>query len=475
VAGLVGRRPAASRRVLGVAEVVAGLRGLLEEEIGRLFVAGEIGDLHRARSGHLYFVLKDDTARLRAALFRGDASRLPFEPEEGLEVIAFGSLSVYPARGDLQLIVRRLEPLGQGALQLAVEQLRARLEAEGLFDPARKRTPPAFPRRIGVVTSPVGAALRDVLQVSGHRFPGVPLVLAPTRVQGEGAEHEIVAALEAVQRVPGVDVVLVVRGGGSFEDLLAFQTETVARAIAACRVPVVCGVGHEVDVTLADLAADLRAPTPSAAAALALPDREALLAQLGRDRRRLVAAARGRLDRARLALGRDLRGLRAHAPRARLGWQRARLERARRGLARAWTRRAALGASRLGALDRRLARGPEGLLETRRSRLAGAGASLVPCARRAVGEGRGRLATAAAALEALSPLAVLARGYAIAQREDGAIVRRAAEVAPGERLTLRLHQGRLSARVEAVHEDAGAEPRQAAKPPDSKPERPPQV
>lgn len=468
---LPGRRPAAPRRVLGVSEVVAGLRGLLEEEIGRLWVAGEIGDLHRARSGHTYFVLKDDTARLRAALFRADAARLPFEPEEGLAVIAFGALSVYPARGELQLVVRSLEPRGQGALRLAIEQLRARLEAEGLFDPARKRTPPAFPRRIGVVTSPVGAALRDVLEVSGQRFPGVPLVLAPTRVQGDGAEREIAAALAAVERVADVDVVLLVRGGGSFEDLVAFQTEAVARAVAACRVPVVCGVGHEVDVTLADLAADLRAPTPSAAAAAALPDREALADRLARDRRRLLAAARSRVARARLQHGRDLRGLRAHAPRARLGWQRERLARAVHALARAWARRAEGEAGRLARARGRLDRAPAALLAGRRARTDAADAALAPAARRAVRDGRQRLAAAAAGLEALSPLAVLARGYAIARREGGAIVRRAADVAPGDRLALRLHEGRVDVRVEAVH---GA-PEDGAKPADSKGERPRRV
>ena len=199
-------------------------------------MVGEISNLHRARSGHSYFTLKDDEAQIRAALFRGVAQRLPFDPEDGLEVVVFGDLTLYPSRGDLQIVVRSLEPRGQGALQLAFEQLRARLEAEGLFAPELKRPLPEFPRRVGVVTSPTGAAIRDVIQVTGQCFPSIPLLVAPTRVQGEGAEEEIAAALELVAG-RGVDVILLVRGGGSLEDLFAFNTERVARAIRACPVP----------------------------------------------------------------------------------------------------------------------------------------------------------------------------------------------------------------------------------------------
>jgi exodeoxyribonuclease VII large subunit len=254
-------------RPFRVSELVGGLRELLEEEVGRVWVVGEISNLRRAPSGHCYFTLKDDQAQLRAALFRSAAVRLPFDPEDGLEVVVEAEVTVYAQRGDLQLIVRQMEPRGQGALQLAFEQLRARLEAEGLFDPARKRALPAWPRRVGVVTSPSGAAVRDVIQVSGRRMPGIALLIAPARVQGDGAEDEIAAALAALGRVPDVDVILLVRGGGSLEDLRPFNTERVARAIAAARVPVVAGVGHEADVSIADLAADARAPTPSAGSA----------------------------------------------------------------------------------------------------------------------------------------------------------------------------------------------------------------
>ncbi|HSJ97982.1 MAG TPA: exodeoxyribonuclease VII large subunit, partial [Myxococcota bacterium] len=258
--------------MLRVAELVGALRALVEDVVGRVWVVGEISNLRRAASGHLYFTLKDDEAQLRSVLFRADAERLAFAPADGLEVLAFAEATVYGSRGDLQLLVRRLEPRGQGALRLAFEQLRARLEAEGLFAAARKRPLPPLPRRIGVVTSLHGAAVRDVIEVTGARWPSVPLLVADARVQGPGAEYEIVEALQLLATRPDVDVILLVRGGGSLEDLWPFNSETVARALVRCPVPVVSGVGHETDFTIADLVADARAPTPSAAAALVLPD-----------------------------------------------------------------------------------------------------------------------------------------------------------------------------------------------------------
>jgi exodeoxyribonuclease VII large subunit len=396
------------RRVLSVGELVSELKSLLEDEFGRVWVVGEISNLHRARSGHSYFTLKDDEAQIRAALFRGVAQRLPFDPEDGLEVVVFGDLTLYPSRGDLQIVVRSLEPRGQGALQLAFEQLRARLEAEGLFAPELKRPLPEFPSRVGVVTSPAGAAIRDVIQVTGQRFPSIPLLVAPTRVQGEGAEEEIAAALELVA-ARGADVILLVRGGGSFEDLFAFNTERVARAIRACPVPVVSGVGHEIDVTICDLVADARGPTPSAAAALALPDRRAQATRLDRDGRRLRAATLGLVDRAARQLSRARESLRAHAPSARLLAHRVRLEAAANALQRGIAAHATGSAARLAAVSARL--------------------------------------------DALSPLAVLSRGYAIVYREPGgAIVRRAREVSGGDALRLRVAEGEIDATVSAVRE-----------------------
>ncbi|MFP6640984.1 MAG: exodeoxyribonuclease VII large subunit, partial [Myxococcota bacterium] len=220
------------RRVYAVSDLLSGLNSLLEDRVGRVWVAGEVSALSRPRSGHVYFTLADDRARIRAALFRGTAGKLPFELKDGLEVLVYADVSIYDERGDLQLVIRKLEPRGQGALQLAFEQLRRRLAEEGLFESARKRSLPAFPDRVGVVTSPTSAAVRDVIEVSGLRFPTTPLLISPTRVQGEGAEHELAAALEAVAAYPGVDVVLLVRGGGSLEDLSCFNSEVLARAVA---------------------------------------------------------------------------------------------------------------------------------------------------------------------------------------------------------------------------------------------------
>jgi exodeoxyribonuclease VII large subunit len=398
---------AAGVPIFTVGDLLAGLRELLEERVGRVWVVGEISNLHRAGSGHVYFTLKDDAGQLRAALFRSAARRLTFEPEDGLEVLAYGDLSVYEARGDLQIIVRQLEPRGEGALRLAFEQLRRRLEAEGLFDPARKREPPRAPRSIGVVASPTSAALRDVLQVTGRRCPALPILIAPTRVQGEGAEQEIVAALEALGEHDELDVILLVRGGGSLEDLQAFNTELVARAIARASLPVVCGVGHEVDVTIADLSADLRAPTPSAAAELVAPDRQALRRMLERDWRRLGQAMARSLERCGARLARERDAVAMLAPSARLAAQRARLRQLARSLER--------------AARARLARYRAGLAEH------------------------------VARLQTLSPLAVLARGYALVRRaRDGAIVRRADQLEAGERLAVRVAEAELEASVEAV-------------------------
>jgi exodeoxyribonuclease VII large subunit len=393
--------------VYSVSQALAGLKGLLQDRVGRLWVSGEVSNLRVPASGHAYFTLKDDAAQLRAVLFRGAARRLAFDPEDGLEVLAYGELTVYEPRGDLQLIVQQLEPRGRGALQLAFEQLRRRLEVEGLFAAERKQALPAWPGVVGVVTSRGAAALRDVVHVVERRFPAQPLLLAPSRVQGVGAEDELGAALAALDAQPDVEVILLVRGGGSLEDLQPFNTERVARAIAACSTPVVSGVGHEVDVTIADLAADLRAATPSAAAAAALPDRERVAIRLDRDARRLVAAGRRAVERSRDRADAGAEALRMQAPRERLAARRA-------GLV---------------AAGRALRREVRALLATRAAGMA----------------------AAAGRLETLSPLGVVARGYAIVQRaDDGAIVRRAGEVSAGDALRVRLAEGELDARVESV-------------------------
>lgn len=443
------------RRIFQVAELAAGIKRLLEQEIGRVWVVGEIADLFRARSGHCYFILKDGKAQLRAVLFRGNLARIPFDPEDGLEVVAEAELGFYEPRGDVQLIVRSLEPRGQGALQLAFEQLRNRLEAEGLFDPAAKRELPTWPKRIGVVTSTAGAALHDVLQVTGRRAPGIPLVVAPTRVQGEGAEIEIVAALEAVGRLPDVDVVLLVRGGGSLEDLKAFNTERVARAIRACPHPVVSGVGHEIDLTIADLAADARAPTPSAAAELAVPDTWPWIQRLDREADRLAHAVTAVVDRRRLALAQLAETLQTHAPHARLSAQRERLRANRIALEAAWRREHEGLRARLHESHGRLGRAAGALVPERTERLAGLRARLDRAARVAAAEQAGRLRELAGRLHALSPLAVLSRGFAIVRRAaDGAILRRPQDAAPGDRLRVQLQEGQLEAEVVAPESES---------------------
>jgi exodeoxyribonuclease VII large subunit len=392
------------RSILGVGQLIAGLSGLIAHHVGRVWVVGEISNLHSARSGHSYFTLKDEEGQMRAALFRGNARNVRFELEEGLEVVAEAEVSIYAARGDLQLIVRSLEPRGVGALQLAFEQLRRRLDAAGLFDQEKKLPIPTHPRRIGVVTSPTSAAVRDVLKVAGRRFPAIPILISPTRVQGEEAPAEIAAAIARVAKASDVDVILIARGGGSIEDLWAFNTEIVAKAIAASAIPIVTGVGHETDTTIADLVADARAPTPSAAAALCTPDGAALGALLNRDIRRLVVAVERRIETQRDRVSRLRAVLRARSPQARVAAARMREARARG---------AASAAIRAG-LDR----------------------------------SRARLAATAARLDALSPLAVLGRGYALVRRtEDGRIVRAASDVGLGDRLELRLASGRISAQV----------------------------
>jgi exodeoxyribonuclease VII large subunit len=396
-----------SPNVYTVSDLLGGLKRLLAERVGRVWVVGELSDVHVARSGHIYFSLADDAGRLRCALFRSAARGLAFEPEDGIEVLVYGDITVYEARGDLQLIARRVEPRGLGALQLAFEQLRRRLEAEGLFDIERKRPLPALPARVGVVTSATGAALHDVLEVTGRRFPAIPILIAATRVQGDGAEDEIAGAIDALVAHGGVDLILVVRGGGSIEDLRPFNTETVARAVERATVPVISGVGHEVDVTICDLVADVRAPTPSAAAELAVPAAAGFRGDLRSAWRRLERAVHRAVERAVGVLSRERDALRVLAPSARVASGRVRLRAAARALVRA--------------------------------------------ARQRRDRGQASLAELGGRLDSLSPLAVLARGYGLVRRaEDGGIVRSAADVKRGDRLAIRVAQAELEAVLEAA-------------------------
>src|SRR6266581_1563950 len=287
------------RRVYTVSELTASIKTTLEEGFPMMWVEGEISNLRTPGSGHAYFTLKDEGAQISAVLFRGRGRRLRFGLEDGMQVLAFGGLDVYAARGQYQLVVEMMEPKGLGALQLAFEQLKRRLEAEGLFDEGRKRPLPAFPRVIGVVTSPTGAAIRDILNIIGRRFGNLRILIAPVRVQGDEAPGEILQALLNLQEVVELDVIIVGRGGGSIEDLWAFNDERVARAIAGCRVPVISGVGHETDFTIADFVADLRAPTPSAAAELVVQEKLQVARALVSLYEALKQAMASRLERER--------------------------------------------------------------------------------------------------------------------------------------------------------------------------------
>ncbi len=389
-----------------VAALTAYIKDALETDpaLQRVWVTGEISNLSRAASGHLYFTLKDSQAALGCVMWRSTAARLTWQPAHGAAVLAQGRIAVYAPQGRYQLYVDHLQPAGVGDLHARFEALRDRLRAEGLFDAERKRPLPEFPHTVGVVTSPQAAALRDVLNVLRRRYPLVRVLLSPTLVQGEQAPAQIVAALRALDARDDVDLILLVRGGGSLEDLWAFNDEAVARAVAACRHPVISGVGHETDFTIADFVADLRAPTPSAAAELAVPDQADLRQRIGAWQGRLQAAIGQHLTEARRALDRQQQALQRLSPRARLDAHRQQVDELTRRLEQAWDHHLAL----------------------RRSALAGWEARLA----------------------SLSPLATLERGYALVRRrEDGALVRSVEQVQPGDALTLRLHDGELGAIV----------------------------
>mgnify|MGYP001204866245 CR=1 FL=1 len=392
--------------VLTVGALTLAIQGLLGDAFSDVVVRGQVSNLRRQSSGHLYFSLKDDDAQLVCAMWRSYANRLRFRPEDGQEVVASGRIDVYPPHGKYQMIVEELAPLGLGELHVRFEQLKRALAAEGLFDPDRKRELPLLPRRVVVITSPTSAAVRDFLRIARRRAPGAWITVYPVRVQGDEAVAEVAQALADVPRLGGADVVVVARGGGSIEDLWAFNEERVARAIAACPVPVVSAVGHETDVTIADFVADARAATPSEAAELVFPETTELVARLADDAARLRRAADERLVRAR-------ERLRALAATAALGRPLDRMRRAAQDLDE-WERRGG------DALVRRVARAREGV------------------------------ASLAGHLEAVSPLAVLARGYSITRRAgDRAPLTDAADVRPGEHVVTRLARGELHARVVA--------------------------
>lgn len=452
--------------VLSVSQLNDSVRELLEFNYGRLWLRGEVSNLSAPSSGHLYFTLKDDHAQVRAAMFKGArvASRLQQPPRNGQQVLVRARVSLYAPRGDYQLLVEHLEDAGRGALQQAFEMLKARLAAEGLFAPERKRALPASPRGVALVTSPSGAAVRDILQVLARRAPDLPVQLVPVPVQGAEAPPAIVQALTLLgelhrngfrdsegQPVAPFDVVIVARGGGSLEDLWAFNDEAVVRALAALPVPVVSGVGHEIDFTIADFVVDVRAPTPSAAAELVSPDRAQLRARL-----RELELGLQRSLRRQLARGHEqvmqLRG-RLKSPARRLEEQRQRLDeldlRLQRGLRRELHRQRRL----LDGWQARLrAREPGQQLRRLGLQHQSLQARLAPAMQRLLAARGDRLAQLADRASLSSPLQVVARGYAIIKGEDGRVVRGRAEVVAGERIHLQVRDGEIAATVTATRE-----------------------
>ena len=445
------QEPRSARRIWPVRELVSQVRELVEREYGDVWVEGEISNFRPAPSGHVYFTLKDADAQLPVVLFRRQAMLLRFRAEDGLHVLVRGRVSVYEQRGQMQLVAETMEPVGAGSLQLAFEQLKERLKAEGLFDAQRKRPLPPFPRTVGIITSPTGAVVRDFLNIVARRHSGLSVLLCPVSVQGDSAPAEIEAALAELNASGLVDAIVLARGGGSLEDLAAFNSERVARAIASSRLPVVSAVGHETDFTIADFVADLRAPTPSAAAELITEAQHKIAEHLATQAHRLDRAARFQLLQARQRLTR-LPVSRAESRMAgllrrleqRLDDLTFRLEAAANGLLRQRQRQVAELAAAV------LRHDPRQSLAQARQRLQAFRTRLDRSLERRLHASAAHLSALDARLNSLSPLAVLDRGYALVLDAQGLVVRSMTQVAPGDQVFTRLFDGAFISRVEAA-------------------------
>ncbi|HLD66178.1 MAG TPA: exodeoxyribonuclease VII large subunit [Pseudomonas sp.] len=437
------------REVLTVSQLNGRARVLLEDVFASIWVEGEISNLAKPASGHLYFTLKDSQAQVRCALFRQNAARVRQALRDGLAVRVRGKVSLFEGRGDYQLILDSVEPAGDGALRLAFEALKEKLGAEGLFASERKQPLPAHPQRIGIVSSPTGAVIRDIISVFRRRAPQVQLTLIPTAVQGREATAQIVRALQLADG-RGFDALILARGGGSLEDLWSFNEEAVVRAVAACATPIVCAVGHETDVSISDFAADVRAPTPSAAAELLAPDSGDLRLRLLGLHRRLILRLQDRLRRDRQQLENLSRRLRH--PGERLRQQAQRVDDLDMRLRRAFERQINSRRERLLRLETRLSgQHPQRSLALLRQRLDSLAERLPRAMREALKERRLRLQSQVQTLQVVSPLATLGRGYSILLDERGQAIRSAVQTQPGQRLHARLGEGRLDVRVEDNH------------------------
>lgn len=395
-----------------VLELTRYLKNKIESDhlLANLWVKGEISNFKRAASGHVYLTLKDASSCIRVVMFRSRARGLAFVPEDGMSVRVRGYVTIFERDGQYQLYAEEMEPDGSGALFAALERLKKKLAAEGLFDQARKRKPPRFPACVGIVTSPTGAAVRDMLNILRRRWPALRIMLAPVKVQGENASSEISAAINMLNRMPGIDVIIVGRGGGSIEELWAFNSETVARSIAASRIPVISAVGHETDFTIADLAADMRSPTPSAAAEMAVPDRREIAGLLNLYRRRMARSVQQQVVMYRRRVDVCARSRVLARPVAHLCDQRRQL---------------------VDTLEKQLQRST---------------------AENVRGKGH-QLSLLVGRLNALSPLSTLARGYSYTTGPDGTVLREAERVSPGDGVKVHLHRGSLSCTVQKVDND----------------------
>ena len=414
-----------NRKIYRVSEITRLIRVALENEFGSLWIEGEVSNLRRPSSGHLYFTLKDESAQIASVFFKGSQRALAFELKDGLKIRIYGEISVYEASGQYQIIVRKVEEAGKGSLQEAFEALKKKLAAEGLFDESRKKLIPVLPRHVGIVTSPTGAAIHDILSILSRRFPNLHIVIAPVKVQGEGAAQEIAAAIDLLNERGGLDVIIVARGGGSLEDLWCFNEEVVARAIARSRIPTISAVGHEIDFTISDFVADLRAPTPSAAAELMVGQKMAFEETLRQISMRLARALRQQAQevrsRLRIAAG-------------------SYVFREPRNLVRQFIQR--IDSLRAGMVRQLQAAGQD-----RRQRLDGCNLRMVhEAGLRTIGL-RQDIRRLSSQLKALSPVAVLDRGFSITRLESGAIIRDAAGVGVGEVLRTQVARGTLESKV----------------------------
>ncbi len=409
------------------------IKQTLETSVGSVWVEGEISNVRRPASGHYYFTIKDENAQISAVLFRGNQRDLAFQLKDGLQVRAQGDISVYERSGSYQIIVRRLEESGVGALQAKFEELKKRLNAEGLFAAERKQALPLLPQHVGVVTSPTGAAIRDILNVISRRFPNIHLVLAPAMVQGPGAAEQVAAGIELLNRRGGLDVLIVGRGGGSLEDLWCFNEEIVARAIAASGIPVISAVGHEIDFTISDFVADLRAPTPSAAAELVVGRKDAFTERLGVLQEALVTRLRDALLRARHRLTTARQSYVFREPRNVVRQHMQRLD----------------------SVEMRMGHAMSGQLTRGRQRLTNAGTAMQHAVGMRRERTRARLDRLSSQLRMLSPLAVLDRGYSMTTDAQGRVIQNAKDVKQGDRLTTRLGKGAVVSVAEAIQEEAG--------------------